>query len=272
MFYITPKPQTHLVREESVAQYIYMKISFFTLFSAIFPILLSGKTNGNTPNNVQKECNCGQKIIFFPGQTVTEDCIERHGFDSFFSSQAIPDTIFDMMRGKSFKTYCTVEREELRYILCLHRDIKGVAHVGEMVVNKSIAADIVEILKELFVNNYPIERMRLIDYWDADDERAMTDNNSSSFNFRFISHTNTVSKHGKGLAVDINPLYNPYYKKLPNGTVAIEPAAGKPYLNRNRNFDYQIKKNDLCYRLFIKHGFKWGGNWTSVKDYQQFEK
>lgn len=56
--------------------------------------------------------------------------------------------------------------------------------------------------------------MRLIDYWDADDERAMRANNSSSFNFRFISHTHTVSKHGRGLAVDINTLYNPYHKRL----------------------------------------------------------
>jgi hypothetical protein len=72
--------------------------------------------------------------------------------------------------------------------------------VGEMVVNKAIAADVLDILKKLYEAKYPIERMRLIDYWDANDERAMRANNSSSFNFRFISHTHTVSKHGKGLA------------------------------------------------------------------------
>ena len=71
---------------------------------------------------------------------------------------------------------------------------------------------------------YPIERRDCIDYWDADDERAMRANNSSSFNFRFISHTHTVSKPGRGLAVDINTLYNPYHKRLKNGKeVVVRP-------------------------------------------------
>lgn len=92
--------------------------------------------------------------------------------------------------------------------------------------------------------------MRLIDYWDADDERAMRANNSSSFNFRFISHTHTVSKHGRGLAVDINTLYNPYHKRLKNGKDVVEPATARPYLDRSKNHAYMIKKGDLCYRLF----------------------
>ena len=74
------------------------------------------------------------------------------------------------------------------------------------------------------------------------------------------------------LAIDINPLYNPYQKPLAKGKTTVEPAAGKPYLNRNLKFDYKISKGDLCYRLFKQHGFKWGGDWTSMKDYQHFEK
>ena len=34
----------------------------------------------------------------------------------------------------------------------------------------------------------------------------------------------------------------------------------------------KIKKGDLCYQLFIEHGFSWGGNWRTTKDYQHFEK
>jgi hypothetical protein len=114
--------------------------------------------------------------------------------------------------------------------------------------------------------------MRLIDYWDADDERAMRANNSSSFNFRFISHTHTVSKHGRGLAVDINTLYNPYHKRLKNGKEVVEPATARPYLDRSKNHAYMIKKGDLCYRLFKAKGFRWGGDWKHSKDYQHFEK
>ena len=209
---------------------------------------------------------------YHPGQTVPESNIKDNGYGMFFSSQAIPDSIFSLMQGKTFKKNCTIPRSSLRYILCLHRDAKGNAIVGEMVVNKDIAEDVLDIFRQLFINRYPIERMRLIDYWDADDENSMAANNSSSFNFRRISHTNKVSKHGCGMAIDINRLYNPYQKTLANGKTVVEPAAGKRYLNRKQKFDYKITKGDLCYRLFKQHGFKWGGDWTSMKDYQHFEK
>ena len=209
---------------------------------------------------------------FMPGEVVDEATLKNLGTDAFFSSQPIPDRIFSIMKGKSYKPDCTVPRKHLRYLLCLHRTREGKAVVGEMVVNKAIAADVLYILRKLYDNAYPIERMRLVDYWNADDERSMTDNNSSAFNFRFISHTQTVSKHGLGMAVDINTLYNPYCKRLSDGTDIVEPAAGKPYADRTKSFPYKIEKGDLCYRLFVEKGFKWGGDWKTMKDYQHFEK
>ena len=214
--------------------------------------------------------NAGRR--YKPGDVVDERYLKSHGHEAFFSINAIPDSIFALMRGRSYKSDCTIARSSLRYILCLHRDDGGRAIVGEMVVNKAIADDVLHIFRELFEGGYPIERMRLIDYWDADDERAMTANNSSSFNFRFISHTNKVSKHGMGMAIDINPLYNPYTKTLRNGTSIVEPAAGKAYLDRRRQFRYKITRGDLCHRLFRKYGFRWGGDWKTMKDYQHFEK
>ena len=209
---------------------------------------------------------------YHPGDVVDEQYLNTHGHKAFFSVNAIPDSSFALMKGRSFKADCTVPRSSLRYILCLHRDDGGRSIVGEMVVNKAIAKDVLEIFRQLYEAGYPIERMRLIDYWDADDERAMTANNSSSFNFRFISHTNKVSKHGMGMAIDINPLYNPYTKTLADGKTIVEPAAGKPYLDRQRKYKYKIERGDLCFRLFSKYGFHWGGDWQSVKDYQHFEK
>lgn len=214
--------------------------------------------------------NAGRR--YKPGDVVDERYLKSHGHEAFFSINAIPDSIFVLMRGRSYKSDCTIARSSLRYILCLHRDDGGRAIVGEMVVNKAIADDVLHIFRELFEGGYPIERMRLIDYWDADDERAMTANNSSSFNFRFISHTRKVSKHGMGMAIDINPLYNPYTKTLRNGTTIVEPAAGKAYLDRRSRFRYKITRGDLCHRLFRKYGFRWGGDWKTMKDYQHFEK
>ena len=207
-----------------------------------------------------------------PGSIISEQTIRKMGEKHFFSISPIPDPIFHLMLGKTYKKNCTVARSELRYLRCLHVDKDGRHIVGEMVVNKAIAADVLDILRKLYEAKYPIERMRLIDYWDADDERAMRDNNSSSFNFRFISHTKIVSKHGRGLAVDINTLYNPYHKHLKNGKEVVEPATARPYLDRSKQYAYMIKKGDLCYRLFKEKGFRWGGDWKHSKDYQHFEK
>lgn len=212
-----------------------------------------------------------EKAVYFPGDVVPEEYLTDNGCEGFFTCQLVPDGIFAIMQGKSFKADCTTKREELRYIQCLHRDKEGNAIIGEMVLNKQIAEDVLEILRKLYDASYPIEKMRLIDYWNADDEMAMRDNNSSSFNFRLISHTKIVSKHGLGTAVDINPLYNPYHKITANGVEVIEPATGMPYLDRTKQFDYKIEKNDLCCRLFRQKGFVWGGDWTNRKDYQHFE-
>ena len=193
-----------------------------------------------------------------------------------FSVREISDDLFDRMkRGNTYKDDCVVPREDLRYLLVLHKDKNGHTHQGEMVVHKLIAQDVSEIFKKLYDAGYPIERMVLPDNYLADDEIMMRDNNSSGFNFRFISHTDRISKHGLGMAVDINTLYNPYHKIVKNedGSEAelIEPATGAPYLDRTKDFDYKIEKGDLCYTLFTEKGFVWGGDWSDRKDYQHFE-
>ena len=196
---------------------------------------------------------------------------ESASIDEAFYAIPIPDEIFAKMQGKSYKNDCTIPRDDLRYIHVLHKNIEGETLEGEMVCSKLIAEDLLEIFRELYDQSYPIEKMRLIDEYDADDERSMTDNNSSCFSYRTISHTNKISKHGLGVAVDINTLYNPYTKVV-DGERIIEPAAGAPYLDRDAEFPYKIERGDLCYNLFISHGFEWGGDWPDRKDYQHFEK
>ena len=190
--------------------------------------------------------------------------------DQEFYITEITDEIFDRMEGKSYKTDCTLPREDLKYLHVLHYDLHGEVQEGEMVVNTHIAEDVLEILRELYDAEYPIEKIRLVDEYNAEDELSMEDNNSSSFNFRFISYTTTVSKHGLGLAVDINPLYNPYVKMV-NGMQSVEPITAEAYLDRTADFPCKIDENDLCYQLFTEHGFEWGGHWQGSKDYQHFE-
>lgn len=187
-----------------------------------------------------------------------------------FYIKPIPNDIFEKMQGKSYKKNCTVPREELRYLHILHVGFDNNTHEGELIVNKCIAEDVLDIFKELYKAGYQIEKVRLIDEYNAQDELSMRDNNSSAFNFRYISYSTTLSKHAMGLAVDINTLYNPYIKQV-DGRLNIEPANAVNYVDRNRQFPHKIDHDDLCYKLFTKHGFEWGGDWEDSKDYQHFE-
>lgn len=189
-----------------------------------------------------------------------------------FTIDTISDAVFQRMQGKSYKANCTIPRSELRYLRLSHYDKDGHEHVGELVCNKLIANDIKEIFKELHKHRYPIERMRLIDDYDADDETSMRHNNTSCFNYRTIAGSRKLSKHSMGMAIDINPLYNPYVKHRKKGGILVQPSNAARYADRKKSWPYKIERDDLCYRLFIKHGFKWGGAWSSHQDYQHFER
>ena len=189
-----------------------------------------------------------------------------------FTSQAIPDSVFQRMQGRSYPSSCTVPRSELRYLRLSHVDAQGREHVGEMVCNKAIAQDLLDIFRELYRQRYPIERIRLIDDYDAVDEQSMRHNNTSCFCFRRVSATQKLSKHARGLAVDINPLCNPCVRTGRDGRRIVEPTTATPYVDRSCSFPYKIVKGDLLHRLFLQHGFTWGGSWRTMKDWQHFEK
>ena len=188
-----------------------------------------------------------------------------------FDMEEISDETMERIRGKSFKEDCTTPVSDLRHLHLLHMGFDGKPHTGELICNTAIADDLLEIFRDLFDAGYQIEKIRLVDEYDADDETSMADNNTSSFNFRFIKFTTKVSKHGLGMAIDINPLYNPCIKTI-DGELSIEPANAGPYVDRSADFPHKIGEGDLCLRLFREHGFTWGGDWIHTKDYQHFEK
>lgn len=208
---------------------------------------------------------------YAPGQILPEEIVACAGVGSFFYENEIDDALFERMYGKSFKQDCTLSREDLRYLRLLHRNACGEILIGEMVCNRKISALLLDIFKKLYDASYPIEKVLLIDNYDADDEKSMEDNNSSCFNFRKVPLSKSLSKHSYGLAVDINPFYNPYYKKFADGRVLLQPEGCDAYLDRSAEFDYKVADDDLCVSLFKAAGFEWGGDWTSCKDYQHFE-
>lgn len=187
-----------------------------------------------------------------------------------FFAKDIPDKVWKNMQGKSYPKDCTIEKNDLRYVHVLYVDFGGRTCEGELIVNKVIEQDIVEIFWELYQAEYPIEKIALIDDYDGDDEQSMEDNNTSAFNYRVIAGTDIISQHGKGLAIDINPFYNPQVKTTEDG-VMVMPEDAVAYVDRTQDFQYKIDHDDLCYKLFTEHGFTWGGDWNTTKDYQHFE-
>lgn len=209
------------------------------------------------------------------GTIVSEAEIKERSTDLWFRSEEISDKVFARMWQKSWKENCTLRRSDLRYLKILHRNADGKSQRGEMVVNTSIANKVLRIFRKLYDAGYRIERMELIDNYDADDEKATMANNTSAFNFRFMTGSTTkVSKHGLGLAIDINPLYNPYVKRKADGTWHIEPYTAKKYAfdrQKRKDIPCKISHTDTAYRLLSEEGFRWGGDWRTLKDYQHFE-
>lgn len=192
-----------------------------------------------------------------------------------FYYEPLSDGLVEYITGISYPENLeepAILTDSLSYVHVLYCDFEGNSAEGELICNQAIAQDIVEIFHELYSAEYQIEKIRLIDEYSGDDDLSMADNNTSCFNYRVVSGSSSLSRHAYGLAIDINPLYNPYITYNRDHTINVAPAAGEDYADRSLSFPYKIDKDDLCYRLFKEHGFTWGGDWNSCKDYQHFQK
>ena len=206
------------------------------------------------------------------GELVSAGIVREELADRLFYAAGIDEAVLGRINGKSYTPNETVLPADLSYLRMLYFGPDQNTYVGEMIVNQAIEADILEIFQTLYENRYPIERMVLVDDYDADDEASMQANNTSAFNYRTIAGSSRLSNHSYGMAVDVNPKYNPYVKTDLNGGIACQPKGSEAYADRGGDFLYKIDEQDLAYKLFTDAGFTWGGSWDSVKDYQHFEK
>ena len=196
---------------------------------------------------------------------------KRFELEDGFFYEPIPQYIEEKITGISYPTNASVSLNELCYMNVQYYDFNGEIQKGELICNTLIANDLIEIFHDLYKAEYQIEKIKLIDDYQGDDHLSMLDNNTSCFNYRVVDDTTKLSKHAYGLAIDINPFYNPYVT-YDNGVENVSPEGSEVYADRTQTFPYKIDENDLCYKLFMAHGFTWGGNWNSCKDYQHFQK
>ena len=171
------------------------------------------------------------------------------------------------MRGKSWRDDPRCPRfEDLSLLEVPYIDFAGDRKVGELVVAAGVAEAILDVFAVIAAASFPIASMVRIDAFDADDDRSMAANNCSAFCFRDISGGAGLSLHAFGLAVDINPVQNPYV----TAAGEVLPPAGRAYLDRADRRDGMIVRPSPVITAFESIGWEWGGEWTRVKDYHHF--
>jgi hypothetical protein len=171
-----------------------------------------------------------------------------------------------LMTGRSWHRGCPVPIRDLRFLKLRFFGFDRDPHMGELVVHRRWAGEIVKVFRRLYAERFPIRRMRLVDRYGADDLRSMKADNTSAFNCRWRAGQPGVwSQHAYGRAIDVNPVENPYVVGD-----RVSPPEGRRFRDRSRRRRGMIHRHDVVVRTFRRQGWKWGGLWNDVKDYQHF--
>ena len=168
--------------------------------------------------------------------------------------------------GASHRDGCPVPLSDLRLLRLRHWGFDGTTHIGEMVVHADVAGALVQAFGEVYGARFPVERIRLVDEYGADDDRSMAANNTSAYNCRTVAGTSTFSQHAYGRALDINPVQNPYV----SSSGAVDPPAGAAYRDRADVRPGMVVRGGPVLEAFSRIGWGWGGDFTRSKDYQHF--
>jgi hypothetical protein len=191
---------------------------------------------------------------------------------ALLSAQAPPftHTVSPVTRAQlphSWRAGCPVPPAQLRRLRLSYWGFDGSAHTGTLVVNVTAVGDLVRVFRRLYAPRFPIRRMRQIDAYGGNDERSLAADNTAAFNCRYTigPGPRRWSTHAYGLAVDVNPVENPY---LEGGRV--HPRAGRAYLDRSNVRPGMAVRGGVLVRAFAAVGWQWGGRWRGTPDYQHF--
>jgi len=179
-----------------------------------------------------------------------------------------------MIDGNSWRKGCPVALNDLRYIQVSHYDFKGKTQTGELIMHRSVAREITEIFGELYRIGYPVKKMSLVSAFGGSDYDSIEQDNTSAFNCRNVTGGQKWSKHAYGLAIDINPIENPYLKKGKHSSHTKSRLYEKRlHKDLAKTKDTAILlRNDRATQVFLRKGWTWGGDWKYTKDYQHFQK
>ena len=167
---------------------------------------------------------------------------------------------------------CPVALSDLRLLSVSYRGFDRRAHPGQLVVNERAARPLARVFRKLYRLRFPIRHMRFEDAYGPRRGRPRDGDVSGSFECREAvpspcsggSGTGSWSMHAYGLAVDLNPVENPYV-----GCGQSRDPASRPYFDRSRHRKGMVGRRVV--RAFRSIGWGWGGAWTgNTKDYMHF--
>ena len=184
-----------------------------------------------------------------------------------FVSSVLPVTAADI--AESWRPGCPVGPDQLNLLKVSYWGFDDQPHVGTIVVNQTVADDVITVFTTLYRERFPIRQLTPVDSYGGDDNQSMAADNSSGFNCReaVASGPAKWSAHAYGLAIDINPVENPY---LVDGNAL--PPAGAPYADRATDRPGMAVPDGTLVKAFAAVGWQWGGAWQSAPDYQHFSE
>jgi len=188
-------------------------------------------------------------------------------------SSITPEIKKRMLKGKSWRQGCPVSLQNLRYLQVTHKNFSGKEQRGEIIVHKDVALEVRQIFKELYAIEYPIRKMKLVSDYKGSDWQSIEADNTSAFNCRKATGSKKWSKHSYGKAIDLNSIENPYISRSGHISHKASQQYRKRVHKKHSAADKAVLlKNDKAVKIFKKYGWKWGGDWSGVKDYQHFSK
>ncbi len=170
------------------------------------------------------------------------------------------------MTGVSWRPGCPVPLAQLRRLTVSYVDFTGATRQGVLVVHESAVAALTQVFSDLYDARFPIRSMQPIEAYGGDDWTSIEADNTSAFNCRRRTGSTTEwSRHAYGLAIDLNPLENPY---VTNGTTS-HPRS-RPYLDRGNVRAGMVVAGSPAVAAFARIGWSWGGLWANPTDLQHF--
>src|SRR3954471_14832416 len=168
---------------------------------------------------------------------------------------------------RSWHPGCPVAPSGLRRLRLSYWGFDDRARTGTLIVNVKAVGPLTRVFARLYAARFPLRRLRPIDAYGGSDERSLEADNTAAFNCRYAVAPGPKrwSVHAYGLAIDVNPVENPY---LEGGRV--RPAAGKRFLDRRRVRAGMAVAGGTLVRAFASAGWQWGGRWPGTPDWQHF--